>query len=137
MDKYDINIKNNNNTGDINVQFFKETEYTSLYWIQKGDICIKNLNWKDAFVYYQEATSYNCSESQLYYCYNQIADLLDSSVEKKYYLAKIWNLKTVKKTKKDYLRYIFINISIFIEKYPLLFIILALLISFYSKLKLS
>lgn len=66
-----------------------------------------------------------------------MADLLDNSIDKKYYLAKIWNLKTVKKTKKDYLRYIFININLFIEKYPLLFIILVLLVSFYNKIKLS
>lgn len=135
MDKYDINIKNNNNIGDINVQFFKETEYTSVYWIRKGNICIKNMNWKDAFVCYQEATCYNCSEKQLYYCYNQMADLLDNSIDKKYYLAKIWNLKTVKKTKKDYLRYICININLFIEKNPLMFTFLVLLFSIYVKLK--
>lgn len=138
MTKYKINIENNSNKGDIIINIPEDKDqYSSDYWIKKGNTCAKNLNWQGAFNCYQEATCYNCSENQLYYCYNQMADLLDNSIDKKYYLAKIWNLKTVKKTKKDYLRYIFININLFIEKYPLLFIILVLLVSFYNKIKLS
>lgn len=137
IDMYGVKIENNSNIGDIIVNFNDDRIYTSDFWINKGDTCLKNFNWQGAFDCYQEAICYSCDQNQLYYCYNQIADLVKSSMDKKYYLDKIWNLKTIKKTKKDYLRYIFINVDFFIEKYPLQFIISVLLLSFYIKSKFS
>lgn len=129
--KYNINIESNSNTGDIIVHILENKENkTSNYWIDKGNICLKNLNQKRALECYKEAISLNCTESQLYHCYNRIAELVDSDIDRKDYLEKIWRLKTIKKSKKDYARYYACCLSAFIEKEPKLFIIIALLISF-------
>ncbi|WP_278572907.1 hypothetical protein [Fusobacterium ulcerans] len=128
-EKYGVNIENNSNNGDIIVQFLKDDEKeTSSYWIKKGDIYLENLNSEGAFFSYFEATSFNCTEEQLYYCYNKIIDLAPSCTEKKNYFEKIWNLKSLKWTKKDFIKYFFIYLGYIIEKDPNTFLRIIIII---------
>lgn len=130
MEKEKIIIQNNSNNGDIIVQIFESMKKeTANYWIEKGDICLKNLNHERALENYREAIAQKCSDKELYYCYNKMVDLAPSYIEKKVYIENIWNIKNIKKTKLDFARYIVIRLGAFIERDPKTFIYISILIS--------
>lgn len=51
MTKYKINIENNSNKGDIIINIPEDKDqYSSDYWIKKGNTCAKNLNWQGLLI---------------------------------------------------------------------------------------
>lgn len=129
INEYNMKIINNKNNGDIIVNVNEQIICDASYWISKGNICLKNLNYEGAFECFYNATFFECTEEQLYYCYNKLLVLTQDYEEKYNFLKKIFKLKTVKKNKIDIFRYILIHVIIFSKANPytiLLFIIVIL-----------
>lgn len=132
INEYNIEIENNSNNGDIIINFSEDVTFNSEYWISKGNVCLKNLNYEGAFECFYQATFYECDDQQLYYCYKKLMFLTNSFEEKYKFLYKLFKLKKIKKTKLDIFMYILIHIVMLLKTEPfILFFVAVILFNFF------
>lgn len=127
-------IENNRDIDNIQVtNIFQQDNENANYWIKRGDINCKNLNYERAFLCYEEALSFECTTNELYYCYRQLYSLSGNLYDKKKYLYKIFSIKEVKKTKKEIFMLLTIDILIYFEENPNILIPLLIFLFLFFK----
>lgn len=120
------NIKNSNNFGNYyTTNNFYYEKLTGKELIKKARICLKNKNYSRAYEYFMLALEENLEIEEIYYCYKNLLTLEEDLIEKSKYLKNIYSLH-IKKSKKDIIKFLIIEIQIFIFEYKF-FIILCLL----------
>lgn len=135
-----MNIENHkiihsNNIGNCyTTNNFYYEKITAESLIKKANICLKNKNYNGAYKYFLMALEEEMNEEDIYYCYKSLIRLTSNLNEKAIYLNNIFKLN-IKKSKKDIIQYIVLEIMSFIDEnrtlcFLLLFIAVIRIISF-------